>query len=296
VAPHPAGKERLVFKFVASSVTDLDRTAELVDAHRLAPMRAMPEGTTADAITATTWVLTCWPSRTREASLISRAPLPSPSPWKREKMTSSVASSEPDLIAVPVTGRSTGVIDTDRVASLIAQLLTALGEDPAREGLTGTPDRVAAWWSAFLSPDDAAMATSFTESQLSDQLVIVSGMSVWSLCEHHMLPMSLQVTAGYLPEGEVVGLSKFGRIAQHLAGRLQVQERFTRQVAEHLADVIGREDIAVAVRGVHLCMSMRGVRMETARTTTVHTGGRFAINPVLNQQFVTLATAQWNAA
>jgi hypothetical protein len=81
-------------------------------------------------------------------------------------------------------------------------------------------------------------------------------MSVWSLCEHHMLPMNLQVTAGYVPDGEVVGLSKFGRIAQHVAGRLQVQERFTRQVAEHLASVIGREDVAVAVRGTHLCMSM----------------------------------------
>ncbi|MFB6884191.1 GTP cyclohydrolase I [Streptomyces noursei] len=210
-------------------------------------------------------------------------------------MTTSVASSEPDLGTVPVTGPAPAALDTGRVADLIAQLLTALGEDPAREGLIGTPDRVAAWWSAFLSPDDAVMATSFTESQLSDQLVIVGGMSVWSLCEHHLLPMHLQVTAGYLPEGEVVGLSKFGRIAQHVAGRLQVQERFTRQVAEHLADVIGREDVAVAVSGVHLCMSMRGVRMEAARTTTAHRGGRFRNDPVLSQQFVALA-AQWNAA
>ncbi|GGU38432.1 GTP cyclohydrolase I [Streptomyces violascens] len=148
-----------------------------------------------------------------------------------------------------------------------------------------------------MSPDDASMATCFTESQLGDQLVIVGGMSVWSLCEHHMLPMNLHVTAGYVPDGgAVVGLSKFGRIAQHYAGRLQVQERFTRQVAEHLVDVIGRKDVAVAVRGLHLCMSMRGVRLEAARTTTLHTGGQFAIDPVLNQQFVTLAGAQWNAA
>ncbi|EGX60616.1 MULTISPECIES: GTP cyclohydrolase I [Streptomyces] len=211
-------------------------------------------------------------------------------------MTTSVASSEPDLSPVPVAGPCGAAIDTCRVADLIAQLLVALGEDPAREGLAGTPDRVAAWWRAFLSPDDAATATCFTESQLSDQLVIVGGMSVWSLCEHHMLPMNLQVTAGYVPNGEVVGLSKFGRIAQHYAGRLQVQERFTQQFAEHLAGVIGREDVAVAVRGVHLCMSMRGVRMEAARTTTVHAGGQFRSDPVLNQQFVTLAAAQWNAA
>jgi GTP cyclohydrolase I len=173
--------------------------------------------------------------------------------------------------------------------------LVELGEDPAREGLIGTPDRVAAWWSAFLSPDGAATATCFTESQLSGQLVIVGGMSVWSLCEHHMLPMNLQVAAGYVPDSEVVGLSKFGRIAQHFAGQLQVQERFTRQVAEYLTGVIGREDVAVAVRGVHLCMSMRGVRMEEARTTTVHTGGRFGTDPVLPQQFLTVTAGLWGA-
>ncbi|WP_329309268.1 GTP cyclohydrolase I [Streptomyces microflavus] len=187
--------------------------------------------------------------------------------------------------------RSDG-IDTDLVADLIGQLLVALGEDPQREGLAETPKRVAAWWRDFLSPGSAPAATCFTESHLAGQLVVVGGMSVWSLCEHHMIPMNLQVAAGYLAEGEVVGLSKFGRVAQHFAGRLQVQERFTREVAEHLAGVIGREDVAVAVRGTHLCMSMRGVRMEGARTTTVHTGGRFKTDPVLSQQFLTVASGQ----
>ncbi|MFE4333269.1 GTP cyclohydrolase I [Streptomyces sp. NPDC056831] len=209
-------------------------------------------------------------------------------------MTSSVASPIPAVsTAIPAPGQP---VDTGRVADLINQLLVELGEDPTREGLADTPDRVAAWWKAFLSPDGTATITCFTESHLSGQLVVVGGMSVWSLCEHHMLPMNLQVAAGYVPDGEVVGLSKFGRIAQHFAGRLQVQERFTRQVVERLTEVIGRKDVAVAVRGVHLCMSMRGVRMEAARTTTVRTGGRFRSDPVLNQQFLTLAAAQWNAA
>jgi GTP cyclohydrolase I len=212
-------------------------------------------------------------------------------------MTISAASPASALnTAVPAPGQPAAAIDTGRVADLIAQLLVELGEDPTREGLIGTPDRVAAWWRVFLSPDGTATATCFTESQLSSQLVIVGGMSVWSLCEHHLLPMNLQVTAGYVPDGEVVGLSKFGRIAQHFAGRLQVQERFARQVAEYLTGVIGHEDVAIAVRGVHLCMSMRGVRMEAARTTTVHTGGRFRTDPVLSQQFLTVAAAQWNAA
>ncbi|WP_416971638.1 GTP cyclohydrolase I [Streptomyces sp. 4F14] len=180
-------------------------------------------------------------------------------------------------------------IDTGRVADLVTQLLVELGEDPSRDGLADTPRRVAAWWNEFLAPDGAVSATCFAEPLQSGQLVVVGGMNVWSLCEHHLLPMRLTVTAGYVPRGEVLGLSKFGRIATHVAGRLQVQERFTRQVAERLSGAAGSEDIAVSVRGVHLCMSMRGVRMADAVTTTVHSEGRFLTDPVLAQQFLTLA-------
>jgi GTP cyclohydrolase I len=184
-------------------------------------------------------------------------------------------------------------VDTERVADLIRQLLTAIGEDPTRDGLSDTPARVAAWWRSFFSSEPSATPTCFTEQQLSGQLVVVGGMSVWSLCEHHLLPMNLDVAVGYVPDGEVVGLSKFGRIAQQRASRLQVQERFTRQVADEIADVIGGNDVAVAVRGTHLCMSARGVQMEAARTTTVQAGGRFELDPVLSQQFLTIATARW---
>lgn len=201
-----------------------------------------------------------------------------------------------DTVAPPHFPAPTRSIDTGRVARLISQLLTELGEDPAREGLASTPDRVAAWWNDFLTPNHAATATCFNESHVDGQLVVVGGMSVWSLCEHHLLPMHLQITVGYVPAGQVMGLSKFGRIAQRHAGRLQVQERFTRQMADEVTTVLGHEDAAVAVRGVHLCMSMRGVRMEAARTTTVHVGGRFRNDPVLNQQFATLAAPQHNAA
>lgn len=197
--------------------------------------------------------------------------------------------------AIPEPSRPAEPIDTDRVADLITQLLVELGEDPAREGLSGTPERVAAWWSSFLAPTDTATATCFTATQVTGQLVIVGGMSVWSLCEHHLHPMNLQVTAGYLAEGKVVGLSKFGRIAQRFAGRLQVQERFTHQIAEQFTDVIGHEDVAVAVCGLHLCMSMRGVQMGEARTTTVHAAGRFRTDPVLSQQFFTVASGHRGA-
>lgn len=200
------------------------------------------------------------------------------------------AASESRALALP------GPVDTERVADLVSQLLTAIGEDPAREGLADTPARVAAWWHGFLCPEPSAAPTCFTEQQLSGQLVVVGGMSVWSLCEHHLLPMNLDVAVGYVPNGEVVGLSKFGRIAQRYAARLQVQERFTRQVADELAEVISSRDVAVAVRGTHLCMSARGVRMEAARTTTVQASGRFENDSVLSQQFLTLATDRWREA
>ncbi len=198
---------------------------------------------------------------------------------------------------LPKPGTATpGPVDTQRVVDLVGQLLAAVGEDPGREGLADTPDRVAAWWSTFLSPDSLAAPTCFTESDLGGQLVVIGGMSVWSLCEHHLLPMNLEVAVGYVPDGQVVGLSKFGRIAQRHAGRLQVQERFTRQVADEIGEVIGSENVAVAVRGIHLCMTMRGVRMEAAYTTTLQASGRFESDPVLSQQFLTLATDRRRAA
>ncbi|WP_028649031.1 GTP cyclohydrolase I [Nocardiopsis sp. CNT312] len=184
-------------------------------------------------------------------------------------------------------------VDVDRIADLVGQLLAALGEDPHREGLADTPGRVAAWYRDFLSPEAVPAARCFAESQVSDQLVVVSGMSVWSLCEHHLLPMHLQVTAGYRPDATVLGLSKFGRIARAHAGRLQVQERFTRQVADAITHALGHQDVAVAVCGTHLCMSMRGVRMEAARTTTLEHRGRLEEDPALAQRFLTLATSQW---
>ncbi|WP_158894045.1 GTP cyclohydrolase I [Amycolatopsis anabasis] len=201
----------------------------------------------------------------------------------------------PAMVPAEPDAAAAGPVDTERVTDLVGQLLTALGENPGREGLVDTPARVAAWWKAFLTPDSSPAPTCFLESQLSSQLVVIGGMSVWSLCEHHLLPMHLEVTVGYIPDGEVMGLSKFGRIAQAHASRLQVQERFTRQVADEIAAMTGSTDVAVAVRGTHLCMSMRGVRMEDARTTTLQTDGRFHSDPVLSQQFLTLATSRRNA-
>ena len=204
--------------------------------------------------------------------------------------TAAVSSAVP-APAVPAPAMPAPRIDTGWVSDLIAQLLVALGEDPAREGLTGTPERVASWWNTSCPQTAPRPRCASPRHTSAANWSSWAASSVWSLCEHHMLPMNLQVAAGYVPAGEVVGLSKFARIAQRHAGRLQVQERFTRQVAEEIACVIGSDDVAVAVRGTHLCMSMRGVRMEAARTSSLQAGGRFESDPVLSQQFLALATA-----
>ncbi|WP_217428259.1 GTP cyclohydrolase I [Microlunatus speluncae] len=187
-------------------------------------------------------------------------------------------------------------MDEDRVAALVRELLLALGEDPGREGLVETPNRVAAWYCELFSSEDATVSTSFPEGHLDGQLVVVSGISVWSLCEHHLLPMHLDINVGYVPGAEVLGLSKFGRIARKCAGRLQVQERFTRQVADEVATAVGSSNVAVAVRGTHLCMSMRGVRMEQARTTTVECRGHLDGDTAQAQRFLALATEPWKSA
>lgn len=137
-------------------------------------------------------------------------------PKQHPTMTAGIEAS-----AHPVTGDQPRRADTARVAELYRQLLIELGEDPGRDGLRGTPGRVAAWWSEFLDYDHGATATVFDyEPSDGDHLLVVGGVSVYSLCEHHLLPMRLAVTIGYLPAGQALGLSKFARIAQALLGRL----------------------------------------------------------------------------
>ncbi|WDZ90594.1 GTP cyclohydrolase I [Nocardiopsis sp. HUAS JQ3] len=177
-------------------------------------------------------------------------------------------------------------MDSARVTELTRELLLALGQDPDREGLRDTPLRVAQWWRDFFSQSSATNSASFAETDLGGQLIVVGNMSVWSLCEHHLLPMHLEVCVGYVPNGRVLGLSKFGRIARQCASRLQVQERFTSQVLRAVSEATGSEHVAAVVRGEHLCMSMRGVRMESAQTTTVLSQGRLETDPTLSQRFL----------
>lgn len=184
-------------------------------------------------------------------------------------------------------------VDGERVAALCRQLLEAVGEDPEREGLQGTPQRFARWWTEFLDHDPGRTDTVFEEALPAgtDRVVIVRGIVAWSLCEHHLMPMRLELAIGYRPCGSVLGLSKFARIVDAHAHRLQLQERIVDGVAADVAKATGSADVGVVAEGAHLCMSMRGVRQDQARTLSHSLSGAFADGGPLGSQLLAAAGA-----
>lgn len=161
-----------------------------------------------------------------------------------------------------------GRVDEAAVAALYRQLLTVLGEDPDRDGLRDTPRRVAAWWREFLDHDPGNLDTVFEHTSDGDQIVAVSGITTWSLCEHHLAPFAITADLAYQPAGQVAGLSKLARVVQAHAHRLQLQERLTAHIAENIAALTGAAAVGVWLVATHTCVSMRGVRAEHARATT----------------------------
>ncbi|MFI6883746.1 GTP cyclohydrolase I [Streptosporangium canum] len=182
-------------------------------------------------------------------------------------------------------------IDIAAVQEHTRQLLVLLGEDPDREGLRDTPRRVAAWWGEFLEYDPGQVATVFGHEVRGEQYVIVRDLSAWSLCEHHLLPFRVRAAIAVIPDGQVMGLSKFGRIVQKYAHQLQLQERLTAQVAAAVAEISASGDVGVWMTGEHLCMSMRGVQAEDARTDTVCLLGRLRTDQALTDRLHTAVHA-----
>ncbi len=174
-----------------------------------------------------------------------------------------------------------------RVASLYRELLMALGEDPKREGLRDTPKRVARFWDQFLHHEQKRIDTTFVE-ECSDDLVMLRNIEVWSMCEHHLLPFYANVTIAYLPGGKrVIGASKLARIAIKAASGLQLQERMARQIADQVQRAARTEDVAVVIRGHHLCMTMRGIKMQTQMVNAVMRG-EFRTDSRLREEFYAL--------
>lgn len=177
-------------------------------------------------------------------------------------------------------------IDRVRLEAIGNDLLDALGVERTAS-IKDTPKRWAKWWDEFLSYSDERTETTFTVEHV-DQLVVVSGVRVWSLCEHHLLPFYCDVAMGYITNERVLGLSKFARIAHLYAHRLSVQERLVTQIAEHLERVTGSQDIGVVATGEHLCMTMRGIQTP-AKMTSSALRGRFRDDAAARAEFLRLA-------
>jgi len=177
-------------------------------------------------------------------------------------------------------------VDYEALERIGRDLLIALGEDPDRAGIAETPMRWAKMWREFIDYDPGKIGTVF-DSVAVDQLVIVSGMDVWSMCEHHLLPFSSKISIGYLAGKNVVGLSKFARIAHKHAHNLQLQERLVEGIAQEVKEIAGTDNVAVVGSGVHLCMVMRGIKTPGVMTSSaMH--GTFRESAALRAEFMEL--------
>ena len=179
-------------------------------------------------------------------------------------------------------------IDQDAIKGSVAKILTAIGEDPQRDGLAKTPERVARMYEELLSGyrvDPAAMVNDAIFEVAYDEMVIVRDIEFYSLCEHHILPFMGRAHVGYIPDGKVVGLSKIPRVVDMFAHRLQVQERMTRQVADFVDELLHPKGVAVVIEALHLCSMMRGVRKHDARMTTSTMLGAFKSDLAVRMEF-----------
>jgi len=180
-------------------------------------------------------------------------------------------------------------IDLEAIEQAIPMMLKAFGEDPDREGLQKTPQRVSRMYQELLSgyrEDPIAIINEAVFDVSYDEMVLVRDIEFYSLCEHHLLPFFGRAHVAYLPKGRIIGLSKIPRIVDLFAHRLQVQERMTRQIAEYLDVLLHPMGVAVVVEGLHLCATMRGVKKHGARMTTSSMFGLFRKSVATRQEFL----------
>ncbi len=167
---------------------------------------------------------------------------------------------------------------TDSISSHYKDILENLGEDPKREGLEKTPERVAKALQYLthgydLNPADILKSALFIEDY--DEMVIVKDIEVYSMCEHHMLPFFGKAHIAYIPNGKIVGLSKLPRVVDAFARRLQVQERLTTEIRDCIQEVLQPKGVAVVIEASHMCMQMRGVQKQNSSTTSSSFTGAF---------------------
>ncbi len=176
----------------------------------------------------------------------------------------------------------------EHTASLVRELLTTLGEDPDREGLQRTPERVARMYSELLAGYQTNLIDllngALFESDYQN-IVLVRDIEFYSLCEHHLLPFFGRIHVAYIPDGKIIGLSKIPRIVEMFARRLQVQERMTQEIADSLEEILFPKGIAVYVEGAHMCSMMRGVKKSEATMITSAFKGVFESEEKLRDDF-----------
>ena len=183
-----------------------------------------------------------------------------------------------------------GGVDGARIRAAVVELLEAVGDDPAREGLADTPRRIAGMYAEIfdgLGVDPAEyLRVGFEVAH--DEMVILRNIPFYSMCEHHLLPFHGEAHVGYMPEGRVVGISKLARVVEAYARRPQLQERLTSQVAETIMEALAADGVAVVVEAEHLCMTMRGVRKPGSRMVTSAMRGQFKRSSVTRAEFLAL--------
>ncbi len=174
---------------------------------------------------------------------------------------------------------------------LIHQMLVELGEDPEREGLVKTPERVARAWgdiTAGYDQDPGEMVRSALFEAEGKEMIVINDIDFFSVCEHHMLPFFGKAHVAYIPGKKIVGLSKIARVVEAYARRLQVQERMTAQIATCLMDNLEPLGVAVVLKAQHLCMMMRGIQKQNSHAVTSEMLGCFKNDPKTRGEFLTL--------
>jgi GTP cyclohydrolase I len=182
-------------------------------------------------------------------------------------------------------------VETKDLEKNIKEILLHLGEDPNREGLIKTPQRVAKalkFLTQGYSQDPKEILESAIFTTTNDEMVLVKDIEFYSLCEHHILPIIGKVHIAYIPNGKVVGLSKLPRVVDVFARRLQIQENFTEQIAEAISQTIAPKGVGVVVQARHMCMEMRGVQKINSSTTTSALRGLFKSDIRTRNEFYNL--------
>ena len=180
---------------------------------------------------------------------------------------------------------------------LVKQTLIEIGEDPDREGLIKTPERVAKslkFLTRGYTQDINKVINGAIFTQDCDDMVIVKDIEFYSLCEHHMLPFFGKCHIGYIPKGKVFGVSKLARLVDVFARRLQIQERMTQQIAQQIFEIIEPEGVGVIVEAQHLCMRMRGVEKQNSQMVTSSMLGSFRKETATRMEFLSLVNANRN--